>query len=286
MMIKKLSLLWLACVSLVLAADPATAPVRHAITHEDLWLMKRVGAPVPSPDGKWVVFTVVEPAYEAKEQWSDLWMKSLTDDTPVRRLTYSKGGEGGVNWSPDSRKIAFSAKREGDEVPQIYVLDLSGGEAERVTNLTLGAGSPKWSPDGKTLLFVSQVYPGAMDEAANKRAAKHHKERKYNVRAYEQFPARFWNQWLDDRKAHLFVQEARSDAPARDLLAGTKFAALPRLWRVQRRGRPEPRGGMDARRQRRGVHGLDQSRRGGARSDFGANFPGRPGRRRAAAAHP
>ena len=227
MMIKKLSLLWLACVSLVLAADPATAPVRHAITHEDLWLMKRVGAPVPSPDGKWVVFTVVEPAYEAKEQWSDLWMKSLTDDTPVRRLTYSKGGERGVNWSPDSRKIAFSAKREGDEVPQIYVLDLSGGEAERVTNLTLGAGSPKWSPDGKTMLFVSQVYPGAMDEAANKRAAKHHKERKYNVRAYEQFPARFWNQWLDDRKAHLFVQEARSDAPARDLLAGTKFAALP-----------------------------------------------------------
>ena len=227
MMMKKLSVLWLACASLVLAADPATVPVRHAITHEDLWLMKRVGAPVPSPDGKWVVFTVVEPAYEAKEQWSDLWIKSLTDDTPIRRLTYSKGGEGGVNWSPDSRKIAFTAKREGDEVPQIYVLDLSGGEAERVTNLTLGAASPKWSPDGKTLLFVSQVYPGALDEAANKRAAKHHKERKYNVRAYEQFPARFWNQWLDDRKAHLFVQEARSDAPARDLLAGTKFAALP-----------------------------------------------------------
>jgi dipeptidyl aminopeptidase/acylaminoacyl peptidase len=226
-MIKKLSVLWLACVALAIAADQSTGPVRHAITHEDVWLMKRVGAPVPSPDGKWVIFTVNEPAYDAKEQWSDLWMKSLTDDSPVRRLTFSKGAESGVNWSPDSRKIAFSAKREGDEAPQIYVLDLSGGEAERVTNLTLGASSPKWSPDSKTLLFVSQVYPGAMDEAANKKAAKEHKDRKYNARAYEQFPARFWNQWLDDKKAHLFVQEAVSGAKARDLLAGTKFAALP-----------------------------------------------------------
>ena len=32
------------------------AQTRRPITHEDVWLMKRVGAPVPSPDGKWVVF--------------------------------------------------------------------------------------------------------------------------------------------------------------------------------------------------------------------------------------
>src|SRR5471030_3139793 len=67
-----------------LAAD--TAAARHAITHEDVWLMKRVGAPLPSPDGKWAVFSVTDPAYDSKEQWSDLWIKSLTDDTPARRL--------------------------------------------------------------------------------------------------------------------------------------------------------------------------------------------------------
>ena len=26
------------------------------LTHEAMWAMKRVGAPAPSPDGKWVVF--------------------------------------------------------------------------------------------------------------------------------------------------------------------------------------------------------------------------------------
>ena len=223
--------LFLALSSLAFAAGllrAVEAPAKHAITHEDVWLMKRVGAPVPSPDGKWVVFSVTDPAYDAKDQWSDLWLKSLTDDTPVRRITYSKPGEGGAAWSPDSRRLAFTAKREGDETAQVYVLDLAaGGEAERITSLSTGAGAPKWSPDGKSLLFVSNVYPGAADDEANKKAAKERKDRKYNARAYEQFPPRFWNQWLDDRKPHLFVQEAKAGATAHDLLAGTKLAASP-----------------------------------------------------------
>ncbi|MFI5337374.1 MAG: prolyl oligopeptidase family serine peptidase [Opitutales bacterium] len=211
---------------LAVAAAAETAP-KHAITHEDVWLMKRVGSPVPSPDGKWVVFTIVEPAYDIREQWSDLWLKSLTDDSPARRLTYSKGSEGGVDWSPDSRRLVFSAKRDGDEAPQLYLLDLAGGEAERLTGFTLGVRAPKWSPDGRQLLFVSDVYPGAADEAANRKAAREHKDRKYHARTYEQFPPRFWDKWLDDKKAHLFVMEARADAPPRDLLAGTRLAALP-----------------------------------------------------------
>lgn len=205
----------------------AETPAKHAITHEDVWLMKRLGTPVPSPDGKWVIYSVTDPAYDAKDQWTDLWIKSLADDSAARRLTYSKGGEGGVNWSPDSQKIIFSAKREGDESTQLYVLNLAGGEAERITSITLGARGGKWSPDGKQVLFISDTYPGATDEEANKKAAKERKDRKYNARAYEQFPPRFWMTWLDDKKAHIFVQEARSGAKATDLLAGTKLAALP-----------------------------------------------------------
>ncbi len=201
---------------------------KRAITHEDLWLLPRVGTPVPSPDGKWAVFSVTQPAYDAKEASADLWLVPLDGSASARQLTQTKSPESGAQWSPDATRVAFSSKRDGDEVAQVYVLDvMRGGEAERVTSLSTGARAPQWSPDGQELLFVSEVFAGAADDAANKKAAKAVQERKYNARVYEGFPIKYWDRWLDEKKAHLFVQAAKAGAKARDLLAGTKLAALP-----------------------------------------------------------
>src|SRR5439155_25443225 len=90
------------------AADSATAQVKRPVTHEALWLAPRVGAPQPSPDGKWVVFPVVEPAYDAKDQVSDLWIVPSDGSAKARRLTSTKAPESDVPWAPDSRRIAFS----------------------------------------------------------------------------------------------------------------------------------------------------------------------------------
>jgi dipeptidyl aminopeptidase/acylaminoacyl peptidase len=211
------------------ATSATTATIaKHAITHEDVWLMKRVGAPSVSPDGRWAVFSVTDPAYDSKEQWADLWIKSLADDSAPRRLTYSKGGESGVTWAPDSKSLVFVAKRDGDEAGQIYRIDIAGGgEAQRLTTLTLGARSPRFSPDGRQLLFVSDVFPGATDEESIKKAAKERKERKTSARAYETFPPRFFDKWLDDKKVRLFVMDAQAGAVPRDILAGSKLAAMP-----------------------------------------------------------
>ena len=221
-----ITLFWL--ISLLLCAplftSAQTTATKSPLTHETMWLLKRVGAPVPSPDGKWVVFSLVEPAYDEKEQISDLWIVPIDGTARPRRLTFSKGSEGGVTWSPDSRQIAFTTRREGDEVSQVYVLNIAdGGEAVRITSLSTGARSPQWRPDGKALLFVSTVYPGAADDEANKKIAAERKAQKYRVRAYEKFPIRNWDKWLEDTQAHLFVQDVQPGAKARDLFAGTKL---------------------------------------------------------------
>ncbi len=206
----------------------AAESARRAITHEDAWLMKRVGVPAPSPDGKWVVFSVTQPAYDAKDQASDLWLAAADGTQPARQLTFTKGAESGAAWSPDGARLAFVAKRDGDDAAQIYVLDVRrGGEAERITALSTGVATPRWSPDGTRLLFTSEVYPGAADDAANAKAAKAIKDRKYNARVHEGFPIKYWDRWLDERKPHLFVQEARAGATPRDVLAGSRLAARP-----------------------------------------------------------
>lgn len=189
--------------------------------------MKRVGRPVLSPDGRWVAFSVLEPAYDPKDQSSDIWLARTDGSSSPRQLTHTKGSESDIDWSPDSRRLAFSAKRDTDDVAQIYVLDLSGGEAERITSLSTGARAPQWSPDGKRLLFGSEVFPGAADDAANQQRTQEQKARKWNARVYEGFPIRYWDTWLDEKQAHLFVQAAKPNAPVRDLLAGTKLVASP-----------------------------------------------------------
>jgi Tol biopolymer transport system component len=114
-------------VGLLCVAAGLLGAAKEPISHETMWLMKRVGAPAPSPDGKWVVFSVTEPAYDDKDQVSDLWIAPLDGSAKPRRLTFTKGAESGAAWSPARPRVAFSARREGDEARQINGLDQAAG---------------------------------------------------------------------------------------------------------------------------------------------------------------
>ena len=207
-------------------AGPAWAQKKERLTHELMWRMKRIGAPIPSPDGKWVLFSVVEPSYDEASQVTDLWMAPTDGSAPPRRLTSGRGSETGAVWSPDGRRVAFVARRDGDEAGQVYVMSVfDGGEAARVTTISTGARSPQWRPDGKAILFQSSVYPGAKTDEENRKIAAERRARKYRARVFEGFPIRNWDRWLDDLQSHIFIQPLEPGAPARDLLAGTGMVA-------------------------------------------------------------
>ncbi|HEY0941592.1 MAG TPA: S9 family peptidase [Steroidobacter sp.] len=223
----------LALASTAIAAIPATQAShqpsgRRAVTHEDIWLMPRVSAPAVSPDGKLAVFSVTEPAYSNDQQASDLWLVATDGKTPPRRLTQTRAAESGTSWSPDSKRIAFAAKRDGDEVNQIYILDIAGGgEALRATSLSTGARLPKFSPDGRKIAFTSDVAPESRNDEDSKRIVAEEKARKYKMRAYDGFPIRNWDVWLpENRQPHAFVQTVGLN-DARDLFAGSEMIQQP-----------------------------------------------------------
>jgi dipeptidyl aminopeptidase/acylaminoacyl peptidase len=202
-----------------------SAQSKQPLTHELLWSFQRVGPPVPSPDGKWVVFSVNEPSYDPQKEITDLWIVPGDGSAAPRRLTSTRAGEGGPAWSSDGGRLAFSARRDDDEVSQIYVLDVDrGGEAQRVTNAPTAASAPAWSPDGKRIVFQAVLWPGASDEESNRKAAQEKKNAKSKARIYDAFPVRNWDQWIEESKPHLWVVDVAGDRKARSLFGGSALA--------------------------------------------------------------
>ena len=150
----------------------AQAP-RRPMTIDDMMALKNVGGAAISPNGAQIVYTVSaweHPAANAAkgdtalgdkhEMRSHLWLVPTDGSRPARQITFSERGESQPQWSPDGSSIAFLSARgvaAADEQPrpELYVLHLDGGEAEKITSAKEGVTGFSWSPDGKRIAFLS-----------------------------------------------------------------------------------------------------------------------------------
>ncbi len=100
-MLRKLLILSLAFAGSVFAqTTPNTPPTgsKRPFMFEDMMKLKRVGAPLPSPNGKWVVFDAVDVDLEANTKVSHLWIVPAQGGE-ARRLRTTRSGR-------DSRRTA------------------------------------------------------------------------------------------------------------------------------------------------------------------------------------
>ena len=148
----------------VVPAQVADAPKKHDITLDDLARFQRVGAPVVSPEGNWVLYTVSQTDTKEDKGQTHLWMVNW-DGSVHLQLTFGKEGAGSPKFSPDGRYISFTSSRPGPaKGSQVWLLDRRGGEAEQLTAITdQEIESYSWSPDSKKLLLT--LHPKAEPDA-------------------------------------------------------------------------------------------------------------------------
>jgi TolB protein len=123
---------------------------------------------VVSPDGKYILFT------SKRNGDMDIYiMKS--DGTELRRLTDRFGYDGGAWFSPDGKKIVWRAWYPETEeeialwrdcmknnyiVPlplDLWVMDADGSNKKRILHNGATNWAPSWSPDGKRIIFSSNM---------------------------------------------------------------------------------------------------------------------------------
>ncbi|MEU6261248.1 hypothetical protein [Streptomyces sp. NPDC047043] len=99
-----------------------------------------------TPDGRSVVFDAAESGALGGGTQRDLWLVH-TDGTGLTRLTDTASNEECPTVSPDGQRIAYSSDGNPLVGEQIYVRDLNGGTATRVTDAANGTASePVWNP--------------------------------------------------------------------------------------------------------------------------------------------
>src|SRR5262245_61683621 len=162
-----------------------TQSPKHPFTFEDMMKLKRVGAPVPSPDGKWVVFDCIDVGLEANARISNLSSVPASGGK-FRLKNPTQNHEERPSFSPDGKRLIWTST--ATEPTQIWMCDFNAergtlvGKPHQITSISTGADGAIWSPDGKNIVFVSAVHPDCKDDACNKQRDEEMKKRKVKTK--------------------------------------------------------------------------------------------------------
>lgn len=122
-----------------------------------------------SPDGQWIAFASNRAGYtetltgEDKKLFDqdssymmDIYIMKA-DGTQVKRLTNSKGYDGGPFFSADGKKITWRRFSPNGSTAEIFTMNVDGSDQKQITHLKSMSWAPFFHPSGDYVIFGSSV---------------------------------------------------------------------------------------------------------------------------------
>ena len=201
-----------AAVLLLGAAPRPLPPPQRPLELSDVRRLVTYGSVAIAPDARRLIATERHNDYKENRGVTHLVLIDLKTRAK-RELTPDRKNVQDPVWSPSGDRIAFLSAGGEKKTPQIWVLPVDGGEAERVTDAERGVGQFNWRLDGREFVYITE------DEAPNQKAIDAHDDA-FGV-TQEAWTAREASQ-----PSHIWVIPAHG-GKARRVTSGTWSAADP-----------------------------------------------------------
>lgn len=193
----------LAAAVLAAAALSSALLGQRVLTPEVLNQLHRVGAPVLSPDGQHLLYTVSTPDLAENRSRSEVFHLVLRRGARPQRV----GAGHSPAWLRDGLEFAYVTDKG------ITTQPLMDGPMVEIA-MPDGVDNLLWSPNGEHFSFTRDVpiVPQVKD--------LHPDLPKANARVYDDLMVRHWDHWNDGSFRHLFVRPLVGGGGARDLMPG------------------------------------------------------------------
>ena len=165
-----------------------------------------------SPNGRWLAFLSSRPGDPA--------VPTSAASPAASPMTAATAPASGPTPAPTPSPAAGAALSDPPRA-QVYALSMSGGEAQRITNLKNSVSTFRWSPDGNRIIVVSRIGPSdGRPESRERSGVRHYKNTSYKFND---------TGWFDDRRTHLWVVDVKSGS-AKQITEGNDWNDSDPHW--------------------------------------------------------